>query len=107
MIRAASIRAECATGPSTMCKRWSMGKPPWHWPSSFANELGQCQGGFPIDQRLHIVEGPVAHSARIDAARIIRTMLGRIPAADCYVEPAAKGDGIIDDDKLLVVRRAD
>jgi hypothetical protein len=40
-------------------------------------------------------------------ARVPRDVFGRIPAVEGQVEAADETDGIVDDDKLLVVRCAD
>ncbi len=69
-------------------------------------KVAQVAGRLAGDQRLHIVEGPVAAAGLVDPARIVRRMRPRVPPALGQVEATEVGELPVDDDELLVLARA-
>jgi hypothetical protein len=52
------------------------------------------------------VERPGRDARRINAARLVKAVLGRIPASHGYVEASAKSDRVVDHHNLLMMRCA-
>jgi hypothetical protein len=74
---------------------------------ALARALREHLRRFTVDHHLHVVHGNVGPVLRIDAARIRRAVLLRVPAAQREIHAAAERDLVVDHDGLLVVRGAE
>src|SRR6478735_6842446 len=63
-------------------------------------------GGATVDHRLYVVERAIREAGRVDSARIVEPMLGRIPAPYGDIETAAKRDCVVHHHDFLMMRRA-
>ena len=89
--------ASCASGtrsPAAHCQR-----------ARASSASARAAGA--VEQHLHVVERVVGIAARVAAQRVVGFVLGGVPAPDGDVEPAGEGDGVVDDDQLLVLRGAE
>ena len=66
----------------------------------------QTGGGFAIHHALHVVKRRIGFAVGIDAKRIVGRVRAGVPAPDREVETAGEGKRAINDDDLLVLRRA-
>ena len=76
-------------------------------PPALARQLAEGCGRSAVHRDLCVVERRTRLAARVAPPRIVGQVFRRIPAAVGQIDPADKGDGIIDDDDFLVVRRPD
>ena len=73
----------------------------------FPDKLGERERGSAVDHGLDIVKRSIGRARGIDAARIVRAVLGAVPAPDGQVQSAGKGDRVVHHHDLLMMRRAD
>jgi hypothetical protein len=76
-------------------------------PPAFANQVPECGGSRPVDRHLYIMERRIGITSGIHPPGIIWGVLRGIPPALREVYSAYKGNSIIHDHDLLVVRGAD
>ncbi len=69
-----------------------------------AEQLPQCGRDGACDRADRVVPRLVGTARGTPPPRIVMAMLARVPAVAGHVDPAAKGEAIVDDDDLLVMR---
>ena len=72
-----------------------------------AAQLAERARGGAVDDRLHVVIRPIRLAIGVAAHGLAAGVLGRVPAAVREIETADERDRIVDDDDLLMVRRAE
>jgi hypothetical protein len=72
-----------------------------------AGALAKSSGGCAVDDDLHVVQRHIGLARRVLAPGLGGVMCGDIPTPHGQVDSAAVGNLVVDDDELLVVRRAD
>jgi hypothetical protein len=78
-----------------------------HGIPAIADERGQRGGDWPVGHRLDLVIGTVRCAVRIESMRLVQPVRGRVPPMPRQVDAAGEGEHVVDDDDLLVVRRAE
>ena len=78
-----------------------------HGVPAIADERSQRGGDRPVGHRLDLVIGPVRRAVRIESMRLVQPVRGRVPPMPRQVDAAGEGERVVDDDDLLVVRRAE
>ena len=71
-----------------------------------ASQFRQRTRGVTIDHRLYVVEWTIGDAGRVDPARIVEPMLGRIPAPNCHIKAPAKSDRVVHHYDFLMMRCA-
>ena len=78
-------------------------QPPGGAPPTLAGKVPQRAGTVTSDDHPHVVERRVRHAAMVDPVRIISAVAARIPTHPGQVVTADEGDGIVDNDDLLMM----
>jgi len=71
------------------------------------SDLSHLFGGFSIYGHLNIMNGPIGAAVGREASLIVRYMLGRVPPVDRQIDPADKGDAVVNQHDLLMMSAVD
>src|SRR5512132_529560 len=70
------------------------------------DQIAKSGGGIAVHHELNVMVRRIKSAKGIHSARILRQVIRRVTEMFRYVQSAGKRDGIIDDDNLLMMRRA-
>lgn len=73
---------------------------------ALAGQLPERSCGIPVYQHLNVVEGGIALPVRINTTGFVGSVGGGVPSPLCQVDATGKRNAVVNDDELLVVRRA-